>query len=421
MLPVIKNYFNKKYFVFVVLFLLLLGQLIYGFALPACGKAGTGHNWLSLNDLISHNRSPLEGQDVSMVYKFLPFFSNYNLVADGGVYILLAKNFPQYYSQDNLFLSRPLYSFLVGVVAFLPHLFSDSYAVYFAAAIFLNFILALATVILFYNLAEKVISKRVAFLSCLLFIFSPFIHAEIIQPEPGVYGAFMVVLGLFMLYGYIKKPSFRKLIIFSLLAGILLLGKLFCALSVFVILLAIYFKRKKEGFLFFIIHLVPLFLWYLYVIFFLKLTFFDPSVGNFGSGVWLLDILSWPVHKTAAVFIDVLPKFISAAVYGFFLVPLVFALAGFKSFSMENKKIISLGFVLSFLVLLFVANLYFPYYAFLMFPLVYPLAILGMDRVADYLKRYNILYARIFYLAVIVFFLFVSGANIYDFYTYWRI
>ena len=421
MLTKIKNLLKKRSFIFFLLFLFLYIQLVYSFLFPSCGYTGTGHGWLSLQDLITHERSPLGGSDTSIIDKFSPFFSKYSLVADGAVYILLAKNFPQYYFEDNLFLSRPLYSFLVAVVAFLPSLFFNSYAIFFASAIFLNFILVFATAIMFYLLVEKIISSRVAFLSSFLYIFSPIVHAEIIQPEPGIYGTFMIITALYLLYNYVKKPSFLKLIIFSLIIGVFLLGKLFCAISIFILLLAIYYKRLKEGFLFLIVHSIPLVFWYLWVTQVFKLKFFDPSIGNFGSAVWLLDVFSWPPPKIAAIFIDVFPKFILSAIYGFFLVPLIFALLGFKKLILEKKEIIYSSFILAFLILLFVANLYYPYYGFLMFPLVYPLTVLGIDRIADFLKRYKNWYATVFYVAAIGFLVIISSFNIYNLYEYWRI
>ena len=174
MLTAIKNLPKKRNFIFFVLFLLLSVQLVYSFLFPSCGYTGTGHQWLSFPDLISHERSPLNASEISIVNKFYPFFSNYTVNADGGEYLILAKNFPQYYFTNPIYLSRPLYSFLVAVVAFFPRLFFDSYATVFASAIFLNFALTFGIIALLYLLVEKLILARAAFLSSFLFIFSPF-------------------------------------------------------------------------------------------------------------------------------------------------------------------------------------------------------------------------------------------------------
>lgn len=201
----VKDLFKKRKFVFLTLFLIIFFQFIYSFFFPTCGYTGTGHGWLSLQDLINHKRSSLEGADTLFIKKITPLFSNYRVNADGAEYIVLAKNFPKYYFDNPIYLSRPLYSFLIAVVAFLPHFIYNSYATYFASAIFLNLILALATMILFYVLIERIISSRVAFLSSFLFIFSPFMHAGLIQPIPEIYGAFMIVVSIYLLYDYVKK------------------------------------------------------------------------------------------------------------------------------------------------------------------------------------------------------------------------
>jgi hypothetical protein len=77
-----------------------------------------------------------------LITKAYGILTKYYVNADGGQYILLANNFPKYYiGGPNVILDRPLYSFLIAVVAFLPRLLFNSYATLFASAIFLNFIL----------------------------------------------------------------------------------------------------------------------------------------------------------------------------------------------------------------------------------------------------------------------------------------
>jgi hypothetical protein len=250
-------------------------------------------------------------------------------------------------------------------------------------------------------------------LSSLLYIFSPHVHIGLVQPDPRVYGTFMIVAGLYLIHSYIKKPSLPKLAIFSFILGILLLGKSFIALSVFVLILAVYFKRYKEGILFLIINLLPLFFWYLFVTFALKLKFYDVAVGA-GAIVWMAKIFSWPWQRTAQIFLDFLPNYVSATIYGFLAAPLIFAFIGFKNLVLKNKEIIYISFILSFLALFFATNFIYPYHAFLIFPFVYPLTVLGIDRVANFLKQYRRAYGTIFYAATIAILIIISSLNIYQ-------
>lgn len=408
----------KRKFVFLIFLSLLSFQLVYSFIFPAAGYTGTGHGWLSLQDLVSHKQSPLGSSDVSIIDRISPFFSRYTINADGAVYIVLAKNFPQYYFENPIYLSRPLYSFLIAVIAFLPNLFFNSYAVFFLSAIFLNFLLALGSAWLLYLLVEKVISSRVAFLSSFLYIFSLIVHVGLVQPVAEVYGSFMIVAGLYLLYNYIKNSSYLKLIIFSLIIGIFLLGKLFAVMSIFILLLAIYFKRYKEGLLFLAVHLMPLGLWYFWVTQVFQLRFFENAVENFGAVTWMFNIFSGPWNIAFRALLDVFPKFILAAVQGFLLVPLIFAFVGFKKLFLKDKIFIYLGFIFSFLAVFFIANFYFPYHALLMFPLIFPLSVLGIDRAADFLQKYRGWYAPAFRFATIAFLVIISSVNIYKVFSY---
>ena len=411
-MTILKNLFEKRKIALAVLFLLLFFQLFFSFIYPSCPRPGTGHSWLSLPELISHKQSSLGSSDISIINKIAPFFSKYNVNADGGVYILLAEDFPQYFFKNPIYLGLPLYSFLVSSAAFLPRLIFDSFATVFASAIFLNFILAFGVILLLYLLVEKLISSRVAFLSCFLYIFSPLVHCGLPQPTAETYGAFIMMASIYMLYSYIKNPSHLKLIVFSLIIGIFMLGKMFFAISIFILLLALYFKRYKEGALFLAIHLIPLAFWYFWVTQVFGLEYYSNE-AEFGAVVWLLKIFSWPWHQTAQAFLNVIPRFVSAVIYGFLLLPVIFALIGFKKLLLKNKEIFCLGLILSFLALFFISNFYEPRHAFYLFPMIYPLAILGIDRTADFLKRYKNWYGLIFYLIVFILLLVISNADIH--------
>jgi len=413
-----ENLFKKKKILLLVLLFLLSFQLLYSFLFPTHGTNSINNKaWLSLPELISHRKSPLNASEGSLITRAYGILTKYYVNADGGQYILLANNFPKYYLESQpIILDRPLYPFLIAVVAFLPRLFFNSYATIFTSAIFLNFILGFFSVVLFYYLCEKFINSRTAILSSLLLIFSPAFHLWLVQPMPEMFTIFIIIATLFLLENYIRNPSRFKLIIFSLIVGTFMLGKMLFALSIFILISAFYFRRYKEGFMFLIIHLIPLAVWYLLVIKLLRIPYFFNEVANYGVGVWLFNIFRWPWHKTLETLIVVLPNFISIVIYGFLLLPVIFAALGFKKIIFKNGKLFCFIFVISFLLLIFMMNVYSPRYGFWLFPVIYPLAVLGIDRTAEFSKKY--INPKVFSLVIYILLIVISSIDFYKFVSY---
>jgi 4-amino-4-deoxy-L-arabinose transferase-like glycosyltransferase len=409
------NLFGNKKVAFLVIFLLLAIELIFSLVFAT---HGTGKGWLSLPSVISHPKSTLNAGENLLINRVEQILPRYYINADSGQYILVANDFPKYYLKGaEVILDRPLYSFLIAVVAFFPKMIFDSFAVFFASAILLNFILGLASAILLYLLCEKFLNQKAAFLSSLLLIFSPFFHVWLVQPMPEIFTVFIIILTIFFLVSYVKKPSFKKLVIFSLIIGIFLLGKMFFALSIFVLLLAIYFKRYKEGAIFFLAHLLPLALWYLFVTKILHLPYFINE-ADYGVGVWILEAFHSPWHKTLNIIFSFLPQVFYIIIYGFLFLPVVFAILGLKNISFRYGRIFCLFFVLSFLILIFVMNLYAIRYGFLIYPIVYPLAALGIIKSADWLAKYKTWFAPIFYAVALLTIIVISNSDICNIFYY---
>jgi len=410
----IENLFQKRKLVFLFLFLLLSVQLIYSFAFPS---ANSNSYWRTMEELNFFKGHSFDSFDNSILSKIYPLIANYRLNLDGGGQILLAHDFPQHYFRGHVvFLNRPLYAFLIFLISQPLHLISNSYSLTFVAGILLNFILFLAAAFIFYLLLQKLISSRAAFLSSFLLILSPFAHIWLVQPETNVFGAFTVILSLYLFYNYITNPSFKKIIIFSLIIGILMLGKMLFAISFFILLSALYFKRYKEGILFLIIHLIPLVLWYLWVTRVWGMSYFSAEITDFNMGIWLINIFHWPWYQTAKIFLNALPLFILSVIYGFLLVPVIFALVGFKEFLLKNKTFFSLNLTFSFFLLFFLMNFYSPRQGFLLFPIIYPLAVLGIDKSADSFKKY--INPKVFYLVVYIFLIVISSINVFKIFPY---
>lgn len=402
---------NKK---IIIIFLFLIGlQALFSFLSPSYEN---NSYWRKLNDLGFDQRYSLGASDNALVKKIYPFIADYRLNLDAAGYLLIAHDFPSHYFKGNYtLLTRPVYPILVGWLAKPLQLINNSYSMTFVAGLLANFLLFFFTVFLFYRLVKKFVSARVAFLSSLLLIFSPLSHIYLIQPEGNIFGIFAIIAALSLLANYVAAPSLKKLVVFSLAIGFLLLGKKLFALSFFVLLLVFFFRRFKEGAVFFALHLLPLAFWWFWVTQVWSLPFYEDQVSRWGVGIWLLNIFSWPWHQTLKVFIDSLPQFVSSVFYSFLIIPVLFALLGYRKLCLARKDVLVFSFVISWLVLSFIMQVYFLRYGFWLFPLVYPLAVLGIDRVADFLRKYSKRLAGLFYVLAYGLTIFISSLNVYKF------
>jgi len=352
------------------------------------------HIWMALPDLDLY-RSQTTGQQ----YSFKPsdrqlmgkvgwLISDYRVNTDVAAYLLLAHDFPKFYFEGHTgLLTRPLYSVAVLLLAIPLSLLSDSYAMTFAAGLLLNLILFSVTALLLFLLVREHISPRVAILSSLLFIFSPMGHVWLIQPEPTVYGAFFVMTALFLLNAYAKHPTVNRLIAYSLLIGLLLLGKKIFAVTFFILLVGLWARRYRESATFLLIHLVPYGLWCLWVTRVWHLPFYDEQTsGHWAMGSWLLAAAGWPWYQTVQRILRAIPAFLNAVLDGFLVLPVLFAALGFAVMRTKNKWLIAGSITISFLILAFIANLYIPRLGFLMFPIIYPAAVVGIDAAAEFLR-----------------------------------
>ncbi|HJN62513.1 MAG TPA: glycosyltransferase family 39 protein [Candidatus Parcubacteria bacterium] len=414
----IKELFFKKRFLIFVLISLVFFQLIFSFSFPA---VGSNDNWLSIDSYLP--KFQVGDSDNFLLSEVYPLISSeYRLSGDVGNYLELALNFTPQYFENHVFLNRPLYPFLISLTSIpLQAFLAPSYGLVFVASILLNFILISLAVVLFFLLLKNLFSLSVAFFSSVLLIFSPSVHIALIQPLAEMLMIFAVSLTAYLLYNYIKKPSIFKLMLYSLVVGVLMLGKMFFAISFFILLLALFFKRYKEGIIFSLVHLIPLAFWYLWVTQVWKIPFFFHQVQDWGAGVWIFNIFLGPWHKAFQVLLAIPFNFIEALIYGFILIPLLFSIIGFKFLPFKSKNIFYFGPFLSLFALFFVINLYLYYHAFLLYPIIYPTAILGIGSISDSLKKYRPWFSPVFYILTISLIIIISNVNIFKFFDWFAI
>jgi len=63
-------------------------------------------------------------------------------------------------------------------------------------------------------------------------------------------------------------------------------------------------------------------------------------------------------------------------------------------------------------------NYYFPRYGFWLYPVIYPLAVLGIERVAEFFKKYKNWHAQAFYIAAYLSIIALSSSDFYRFIYY---
>lgn len=377
---------------------LIMAQTAFSFLSPSFG---TNDCWKTFQMANNYKGHSLDSFDQKLLNRIKDVIADYHFVCDGGGMVILAHDFPaDYFRGRLLFVNRPLYPFLVNLLSRPFHLFSNSFSMTFAAAILANLLLFFVAVLMFFILVKKIFSERVALWSAILLIFSPFAHSWLIQPEANVLGVFSLMLSLFLLYNYIIVPKRWKLVVYSLVVGILMLGKMNLAIGLFILLIALWHRKFKEAAIFIVFQFIPLVLWYVVVKWFWGLGFGMQEVSNFGVGIWILEMAKRPAYQIAAELLSAIPSFFTAVIYGFFPVPIIFSYIGYRyAWNFEKKALLYWGMAACLLVFFFVMRIYLPRHAFWLFPMIYPTAVLGIDKAAEWLQAKNFCRPFVFRLA----------------------
>jgi len=94
------------------------------------------------------------------------------------------------------------------------------------------------------------------------------------------------------------------------------------------------------------------------------------------------------------------------------VLPVIIAALGFAVMQTKTKWLMAGGIMGSFLLLFFIADLYLARAGFLLFPIVYPAAVVGIDTAAGFLKRRLQLSESIFRFAAYAVILLLSNVNV---------
>ena len=249
---------NSDFSMLSILVFSCLIQFYLGFANPAFNEGNKC--WRPITQVVESKEVDLEGTDADkrLVQRFARLFPYYQMNCDDGLFLrLLQRGFPKSFEKFPVLIDQPFYPFLVFLLLKPVGLLIDtkSMSVIFAVAVIANLLMLMGGVALFYRLLNEIISSQVAFLSGLLLVFSPLVHIWLVQStSTGIMEIFIIIMFLYLLNRYRMSPSPKRLVIFSLLAGILMTGKMIFALGFFVMCLGWYYKRISESVLFGVIH-----------------------------------------------------------------------------------------------------------------------------------------------------------------------
>jgi hypothetical protein len=220
----------------------------------------------------------------------IPILWQYN--GDAVVEFLSAAYFPEYYKVDKTRINRPGYPALAhtlgrvfGILAF-PIYKIDPLTQGLLGYMTLKLLVYLSGAFALYHVVKKWFDGRVALLAVLLLLLHPFavIFSTTFHTSELQFIAPIILLALWLKLG--DAYSYQKNIVFSLLAGFLMLAKQNYAIYLAIIVFSFFvLKRYKESILSFLVHLIPLGIWML-ALKMLGIPYYNHESAN-GLGVWL--------------------------------------------------------------------------------------------------------------------------------------
>lgn len=293
--------------------------------------------------IIAANYAWLNPHPDSKVYKTtqdIPFFWQYN--ADAGVEILSAAYFPKIFHTYKSRMDRPTYPIVVKVlgesigILLLP--FKDLSKLEKAGAgyLLLKIIIFSLFALISFQIFERYMPKEYALFSVFLIMthffsikaFAMFHTQELQFITPSIIIYFFLNLS--------KKYSHFKNIIFSIIVGILMLGK--ANYAIYLGFLSFSFLNKKyiEVILSFLTHFIPFAIYILYLDI-INLKFVSLSVSEHQQGVWLLNSGLMTFDQLSKLILDSLYSFsLNVLEYYHVLIPL--SLMGLIIFKNKERK-----------------------------------------------------------------------------------
>lgn len=324
----------------------------------------------------------------------IPILWQYN--GDSTVEFLSAAYFPQYYRIDKTRINRPGYPVVAHILGKTwgaissPIYKMNDLMTGLLGYLTLKLIVYLSGAFTLYQIVKRWLPKEAALLSIPLVFFHPFsvlFSTTFHTSELQFISPFLLI---YLWLNLSDSYSHKKNMIFSLLAGLLMLAKQNYAIYLAILVFSFFYHRRyKESILSFLVHLIPLGLWLLSLKL-LSIPYYNHESAN-GLGVWLYQDL---IFRNPLEILKVILGSVNLwllAILGYFSVFAILALVAINKQEVKSKLNRGMGiFATIFLSLswlqTFAANRYNSYMTADLSILIFPLAAFIIISIVDTFK-----------------------------------
>lgn len=213
---------------------------------------------------------------------------------DATVEFLSAAYFPEYFKVDKTRVNRPTYPLVAnvlgqayGLVA-LPFYELNPLQKGMLGYMTMKFLIYLSAAITLYHLIRRWYPKKVALLSIPLVFLHPF---AVIYSGTFHTSELQIITPIFLIALWLdlaERYSHRKNILYSMLAGVLMLAKQNYAPYLAILLYSFFVAKKyKETILSVVVHFIPLLMW-LVTLKAMSIPYYNHELATNANGVWIL-------------------------------------------------------------------------------------------------------------------------------------
>ena len=246
--------------------------------------------------IIGANYAWLNPYPENKVYKTtdIPFFWQFN--PDAGVEIVSGAFFPEAYKMYKDRINRPTYPILVNflgkVTKFVLKPFKNLSQLESAGAgyILLKILIFLLGAIICFNVLNNFLNERLSLFGCFLIFFTSFSIDSFATFHTYELQFISPIIFIFLLLKLKSSYSIYKNILFSIIVGILLLGRQNYAMYMSILIYCGLNRKYLKVLISFISHLIPvgIYLIYLKVI---NIEYYNHEVSGYNQGNFLINLI----------------------------------------------------------------------------------------------------------------------------------
>ena len=344
--------------------------------------------WLNPNPALTNDEankiykdiySPGKAYGVYKINEKIPLFWQYN--ADSGLEILTAAYFPKIFETYSTRIDRPTYPIIMNLFGKLigktiqPFKILSPLERTGIAYILFKFIIYLSSAYLMLNILGRFkLDNNISLLAILI----TYLHAHSITYATTFHTTELQfitpIIGIYLFLNIKDKYSIKKNIIYSIIAGCLMLAKPNYAIYLTIIAFSLYYRYFKEILISFVFHLLP-FLIYLYYLSIIGIDYYNYGIqSQYGQLSWIYYELILNINEVNEYnsfgtiifkilmyiyyFFNMLIKYFNIWIFLF----LISLYINYKNNILKKDLFIfSIVFIISCFIQCFVAKRYIPY------------------------------------------------------------